>query len=774
MERSLSYRCLSLFACLSMFAGCKTKTLEATETSSALEPARTSTTKPSRRTQLRSYRPLLDEVGRAELDAGGLLVDLGAPDQHKYTRGGWRTGWGDSGADDHATWAVLDAKQGFLEILPPATAPKEIVFRARSRAKQRLSWFVNGRELGSADVGKEWSVNRVPVKDDAFRGGRPIRIEVRAANRVGDRGRADIDWLWLAAAGGEPILSPRVLPLGIGGATRRSLASPSARAYAYYLEPPPNAELVVDLGATERATFVITATTDDGQRRELLRETVARSWREHVVALGELAGQALRLELSTTEQQGAAGWGEPEIMVARANADRAAPGGKRPRNVIVLVVDTARADAFGPFARPDRVVKTPSYDALAARSTVFTAAYNNENWTKPSIATSLSGLYPSSHGAKEDASKLSPDVELLGERLKREGFATAGFVANGYVSSMFGFEQGWDVFRNYIREDKPSEAEHVFADALAWHAAHAKRHSDRPFFLYVQTIDPHVPYDVDREFWSAYFDGKYDGPLGSSIEAEGQRKLSSNKLAASKRDVEWLRALYWGEIAYHDAHFGKFIAELEARNVLDDTLLVVTNDHGEELGERGLYGHGHQVFEEMIRAPLLIHYPPMFASGRAIADIVEHVDLAPTILDILGREPLRDPDGISLLPLLQGLPTQQPHYAMTEFLQTRRVLRVGPWKLFGRPAGGGALFDLATDPDERHELGAAPIARRLCEVHLGEALAIPNKAKRLSGMASRRRFRAGEVKIGPRMRRQLEALGYIAADPKSAKDGDEK
>src|SRR5690606_10745229 len=115
--------------------------------------------------------------------------------------------------------------------------------------------------------------------------------------------------------------------------------------------------------------------------------------------------------------------GEPEIMIPRDAAPKPAAPGAPPKNVIVLVMDTARADAFGPFAGPDRVVKTPAFDALAARGTVFAAAYDNENWTKPSVATTLSGLYPSTHDAKEDASKLSDDVELLSERLRREGFA---------------------------------------------------------------------------------------------------------------------------------------------------------------------------------------------------------------------------------------------------------------------------------------------------------------------------------------------------------------
>lgn len=728
-------------------------------------------TAPSRRLALAPHRPLLDEVARAELNAGGLLIDFGTPDQHKYTRGGWASGWGAPTAENNATSVALTSRRGLLELLAPRVQPSAIVVRARARAAdQRLTWFIDGRELGTAKLGTDWSVVRVPLAGDAFPGTGRVGLEVRASAAAVDGVRAELDWVWLATADGEPAIVPRVLPLEIAGTTRRTLAAPTARTYTFYVQPAEQAHLVVDLGASESAVFVVGAVTDDGKRVELLRETIEQAWAERAIALAPLAGRAVRLELTTFDQRGAVGWGEPELRIERvANKPVAPAGGAPPRNVIVLVMDTARADAFGPFGGAERIVETPAFDELASRSTVFARAYNNESWTKPSVATTLSGLYPSTHDTKGDASKLHADVELLSERLQRDGFATAGFVANGYVSNAFGFEQGWDEFRNYIRENRPSEAEHVFGDVLTWHAEHTKKRPDNPYFLYVQTIDPHVPYRVDREFWGSYFEGEYDGPLGSSIEADDQIKLSSRDRKSSARDQQWLRALYRGEIAYHDSQLEKFLAELEARGVFENTMLVVTNDHGEELGERGRYGHGHQVFEEMIRAPLIIHYPPLFEPGAIIEDIVEHVDLAPTILDVLGASALESADGVSLMPVVRGQPVQLPAYAMIEFLASRRVLRLGNWKLFARPGGGGALFDLANDPEEKRDLeDSAPIARLLCEVHLGEALAIPDKAKRMHGMASRRQFRAGKAKISPGMRRQLEALGYLGGGTGSA------
>lgn len=799
-----AYRATLLLALAAFAAGCKSKSSDASQSGS---PSATGNpeNKPSRRATLDAHRPLLDEVGRAELDVGGVIIDFGAPDQHKYTRGGWRSGWGETKTEGDVTSVALTSRRGFLDIPAARVAPTAIVVRARAGGgDQQLTWLIDGRELGTVKLTKEWSVVRAPLAKDAFPTEGIVRLEARAS-AGGDGGvRAELDWVWLARGEGEPAIYPRVLPIEVGGISRRTLAAPTARTYAFYLQPPPQAHLVVDLGASESADFVVSAVTDDGERVELLHETVERGWEERAVSLAALADRAVRLELTTKNQRGAAGWGEPEIRIERTAETPAVAGaaanagdadattttvaagnagtaakpvvpGTPPRNVILLVMDTARADAFGPFAGPNRIVETPTFDALAAKSTVFARAYNNENWTKPSVATTLSGLYPSTHGAKQDASKLSSDVELLSERLQREGFATAGFVANGYVSNVFGFEQGWDTFRNYIRENRSSEAEYVFGDALAWHAEHTKKHPDKPFFLYLQTIDPHVTYRVDKQYWSPYFEGDYDGPLGKAIEATDQVKLSTKKIVATERDKKWLRALYFGEIAYHDAELAKFLAELEKRGVLDNTMLIVTNDHGEELGERGRYGHGHQVFEEMIRAPLIVHYPPLFPPGGVIEEIVEHVDLAPTILDVLGKAPLEAADGVSMLPLVKRQPTQLPHYAMTEFLEGRRVLRVGHWKLFGHPGGGGSLFDIAKDPEEKLDLGdLAPVARRLCEIHLAEALAIPVKAKRMQGIASRRQFRAGEANISPQMRRQLEALGYFGGTPKSEPaDGDE-
>ena len=732
----------------------------------------------SARNRLHPHRGLLDEASRADLDDGGLVIDFGGIAQHKYTRGGWRSGWGDTHEGKDAgpqAWSEMTSRRAWLDIVVPEPAPATIALRARSAVPgQKLTVYLGETAITTLEVGADWTTARGAVKEGALPPG-PQRLELRASQSASGKPRAEIDWLWLAREGApeEPVLVGRVGPVTLAGKVRRALIAPGPRSYTFYLQPGPGAHLVADLGAAARATFQVAVTADGASREVLLEHAVTEEgWVEKTVPLGAYAGKAIRLELITTAQEGAAGWGEPEILVETA-APAPVAAGARPRNVIFLVMDTARADSFAPYAAPDRKVQTPAFDALAKKSTVFTRAYNNENWTKPSVATSLSGLYPTTHDTKRDASELPKEVTLLPQHLQAAGFATAGYVANGYISEKFGFEKGWDSFKNYIREGKNSEAASVFGDAAAWLEKQRADKPDQPYFLYIQSIDPHVNYDVDREYWSRYYQGEYKGPLGPSISAEDQVALSKEKVPQSADNVGWLRALYWGEVTYHDDHLAKFLAKLEELGATKDTLLVITNDHGEELGERGRFGHGHQIYEEMIRAPLLFSWDPMFSPGTEVDEIVEHVDLAPTILDVLGAKPLEGSDGVSFLPLVQGKPDQLPRTAIVEFLDSWRAVRVGSFKLMEGAGDKEKLFDVVADPAEAKDLAdTAPIALRLAQIHLGEGLGAPDKKARKSGVAGRRRFRAGDANIDPRMRRQLEALGYFGSSPAAGTEDD--
>lgn len=714
---------------------------------------------PSPRETTAPWRALLGESSRAELRVDGVLIDFGTADQHKYTRGGWRTGWGPTVATDDGTTAS-DARyyRATLDVMLDEPAA-ELVMRARSpRGNQRVRVRDGRTEIGEAHFDKEWEVVRVAFDEPLAAGRHTLQLEF---SKRSSRKWAQLDWLWLpnTAGAAPPAPVPRVLPIDIGGEARRALVAPTSRAYRFFLEVPPAASLVFDYGSDNATAFIVRAAVDGEAPHELFRETGAPTWTEKSIDLSAYADKTVWIELATEGGEGAAAWGEPEIRVA-GEPKPIAGGGSAPepaKSAIVILIDTTRVDSFA--ALGEGTPATPAYDAFVDEATLFTRAYNNENWTKPSVATLLTGMYPSTHQGKTEEAELSSDIDLLSEQARGAGLSTAGFVANGYVSRFFGFRYGWDRFRNYIQENRDSKAEKVYADALRW----LTKHKDERFFLYIQTIDPHVTYRVGETYWRPYFEGDYEGSLGKEIDSDEQVLLSrrSAERNAKKRDDAYVRALYWGELAYHDEHMGKFLDAVKEMGVADTTLVAITNDHGEELGDHGRYGHGHNLDEYMIRAPLAIRYPPAFPAGTRVDEIVEHVDFAPTVLDALGIEPLPDADGISLLPLIRGAPDRRPYYAVIEMLGGTRAVRVGDWKL-ERTRDRMRLYNVAgDDPDKTLLTKTHPIALRACEVYLGEGLGMPVKRKRLADITARRTFDAAQAEITPETRQALEALGYL-------------
>ncbi len=758
-------------------AGCSEKSAPASTgpavtstatTSAPVAPDEQPEGRPSARSRLKGVRPLVVEARRAELDVGGMFIDFGTADQLKYTAGGWGNGWGERRTEGDGGTTYAEARGRTLPVrlflYKESGLPRQVAVRLRTRGPPRqVSLLIDGQPVGEARVGPAWSTMSVALGAESIRLG-PVELALVFDSPPG-RGGLDVDWMWLGRSpdGVFPEAGSRVAPMTFGDGTRRALLAPTPRSYAFYLEVPPRASLVFDYGGAAGTQFLVRARMDRGAGPRIVFQGKAQPgrWQEGVVDLGPLAGRAIKLEL-ITQGSISAGWGDPEIMVPRDPAPRTpapvATQRKPARNVILLVIDTVRADVFKPF-NSKSAVRTPNFERLAEESTVFTSAYANENWTKPSVATILSGLYPTTHGTKEDGDVLSSDAPLLSEHLKRKSFATAAFIANGYVSDKFGFKRGWDAYTNYIRENRPSEAQYVFSDALAW----INKHTDDRFFLYLQTIDPHVPYDPPSEYTRMYHPGEYRGRFGRSLDGIEQLDIASKKKPMDQADWEYIRALYDAEVTYHDTHMGKFLDQIDQMGLLDETLFIVTNDHGEELRDHGKLGHGHSLYDELVRAPMLIRYPSLFRGGQRVSEPVENVDLFPTVLEALGLEPVSDVDGVSLLPMLEGKPPSVPSYAISEFRAAFRSVRLGRWKMIAGQDGNRRLFDMEIDPAEQvDQARRAPIASRMCEQHLAEFLASPAKTLRFrEANVPQRRFKPGLVQQDPELRKQLEALGYF-------------
>ena len=282
---------------------------------------------------------------------------------------------------------------------------------------------------------------------------------------------------------------------------------------------------------------------------------------------------------------------------------------------------------------------TPALAALARVSDVYTNAYAVAPWTLPSHASIFTGLYPSQHHAGVSEDVLALSHLTLAELFRRAGYRTAGFAGGSMASSRFGLAQGFDVFLDPRKAEEPGD---VIADAAI---AFVEAHAADPIFAFLNFFDPHGRYDAPLEFqerlaapelaekihhlpvWGAY---ARDEPAAWTTVVNGEAPASDAGLA-------YMRARYDAEVSFMDHQLGRFLATLQERGLFEDALIVVVADHGEFMGERGLFSHSYRLDSELTWVPLLVKWPKG-KSPRTVDGLVSHVDLFPAILAAAGLE----------------------------------------------------------------------------------------------------------------------------------------
>lgn len=395
----------------------------------------------------------------------------------------------------------------------------------------------------------------------------------------------------------------------------------------------------------------------DGRSREVLdfalveRQPEPR-WIDLGAGLSRYAGREITLEL-TADLLGLPERHMADNLVAWGPVSLSSPPGKAQRpNVLLIVVDTLRRDHVTAYGY--RRKTTPEIQRrLAGPGAVVEEAYSQAPWTLPSVVSFLTGRYPGELLGMDKASfGIPPEVVPLAERVARLGYQTAGFVANPTLHTGAGFGRG---FRTWFAP--PADINWMFkhADDLNARAVPWLRASqDRPFFAYVHYIDPHDPYlnpDMDGFGGRSPFLPDYAGPVdGSWIHGIYTGDL---QLPDPVRDVPHVRALYDSEVSYVDRHIGELLETLDPE-VLANTLIVLTSDHGEELYDHGGWKHGQTLYEEQIRVPLIFRWDGRISPGTRVEGTVRLLDLVPTLAAAVGMEADRDWDGVNLLPALTG------------------------------------------------------------------------------------------------------------------------
>jgi uncharacterized sulfatase len=396
-------------------------------------------------------------------------------------------------------------------------------------------------------------------------------------------------------------------------------------------------------------------------------------------------------------------------------------------------------------------------DALAARGVLVEDAFAHAPWTRPSAASMLSSLHPPEHGIRsEDPRDVLPEAVLtLAEHLRAHAFGTAAISENPHVQQATGFGQGFELFLGQPLWQ--SEPEWMLAQARV--VLGAVRESKEPLFLYVHALDPHDPYEPSAEDRLAILgtqrSGDADVDTGRALRRT-ERLLAGEALSAAERQV--LRGLYDAEVRGADRFVGALLELVREHGLLDDALVLVTSDHGEEFLEHGALRHGDQLYDESLRVPLLCAGPGL-APRRARAAVARHVDLAPTVLELLDLPQPEGWRGRSLAPALRGA-AQKPAalYAETRWRELgRTALRGERWKLIvDERAGTRALFDLESDPGEKQNTASAHVQRT---AELARDLDLLRRAFRVVGN--------GEAQSVPDYDRAtwdaLQKLGYTGA-----------
>lgn len=746
------------------------------ESSGAQSKDRAGQGEQSREPSLKDHRPDLDLqrlAHLADVDHHGLYIDFGTPARMKYTVGHWRTKWGTDGRSDGVPYTYA-GKRGRIYFPVDEPGPLTIRLRLEPIGTERVSPYVNGEgiELVRFAEGSGFRTYDIEVPEKQVQQGENrLMLVFGGTKKVGDE-KISVAMDTIRVIPGHDVPSGKksdfeplrygdlVQKVKLGDEARKALRVRRPTTLSYYVQVPDGAKLGFGVGVDGKgkAPVEVHVRPENGDRDKIYSAKASGTWEDAVVDLSNHAGTIARIELTARgEGEGRVAWSRPTLYVPRPEEVREPDEAE---NVIVLLVDTLRADKLEPY-NPDTPVETPRFDTIAEQGTLFENAQAPENWTKPSCASLLTALYPVTHETKEDASRLPSAARMVSEHYAEQGFATSSFIANGYISKKFGFDQGWDHHTNYIRESKSTEAENVFKEAGDW----IEEHKDERFFAYIQTIDPHVPYDPPERFLKKYDDAPYDGKIEPRLTAQQLEKAKKTppEIELTERDKERLEALYDGEVGYHDHWMGKFIDRLEKMGVWKDTLFVFTSDHGEEFEDHGSWGHGHSTYQELLHVPLVFHMPGVVPEGKRVEDTVNILDVGPTVLDLTGVDDMKEAEGRSLAGYFTGEHPAGPKVAFSDFLYDHRVIQAGRWKLRLRGLNVD-FFDLREDPGEQNELDKTthPVAFRYTRVMLGQFLGASDRGAWLSADQDDQgpSLEAEKAEMDEETRDQLRALGY--------------
>jgi arylsulfatase A-like enzyme len=453
---------------------------------------------------------------------------------------------------------------------------------------------------------------------------------------------------------------------------RNALYAHAPSSITYEVPIPKGARLHFGMGIADKKNPVTFRVLAGGSNTELYSKTIdnADSWEDAAVDLSAYTETTKLVFQTASQSDGAVGlWANPLLTTS-------APRNKP--NVLIYLIDTLRPDHTSLYGYARET--TPFLKKLGADGTVFEDCQAQATWTKPSVASMMTSLYSYTHGLLKDTHTIAKGATTLAEQLRAAGYVTSSIVANPFAGRTSGLDRGFDYMMEYPvvhrfrsdAEDRGTDSAAVNKVVLPW----LEQHRDEPFFLYAHTTDPHAPYRPPGKYETLWAKASDTAPFNREYTRMremrgygGGATISPAECRAKGIDPDWFHRnsidRYDGEIAFNDHNLDLLVGKLKDLGILEDTLIIVVSDHGEEFWEHGWSAHGHSLYQELAHCVFLMRNPKLLPTPRRITEPVQLIDILPTVLDLMGVKPEGIIEGQSLLPLLKGQPFQRKRAVMS-------------------------------------------------------------------------------------------------------------
>jgi len=570
-----------------------------------------------------------------------------------------------------------------------------IVVRMNGATGQRLSLRLNGKPLKIVPVAGGWQTLAINVPAGMLHPGENDLVVAVAKKGalfhslevIADTPREPAD-AW-------PPLSP-VIAASVAGQEKAALAG--FRRYSMLLEVPRQSFLVLETAAPQAAAHLRVSARPEGQPAQILLDQTQQpgQWQPHTLSLAALAGKLVALEFAVVDG-GDVLWATPRILLA------AAPSLARPkpvRNLVLLIGDAMRADSLALYSQT-KVLTPRITEAGHKNGVVFLNTEAASPSSPPSHASIQSGTLPRVNGILGDKAKLNPGTPMVSAVLGADNIATGYYGDNSFAMGRLKAASKWTAYHQPSQEGKGGGCPTLIKLMLGFADEQVK--AGRRFFLSSIAFEPHTPYIYHQGITEHYVKGEFDPAIGKSPDGVILTAIVRGTLKMTPARWQQLRGLYDGEVEYFDQCFGTLVDGLATRGLRDDTAVILLADHGEGFFEHGSLGHAYGHWFEVTQVPLVLWVPSLTDKEITVDTTVSHVDVAPTILDLMGLPPEPRMQGQSLVPMALRQGPWTPRVIPAEYGRSYS-LRAANLRYIVDYGGKEMLYDTAADPVEKTDV----------------------------------------------------------------------